>query len=43
LHSLHLIELFPDLSNFLNFHSQGAAEQQFKSVAFFVKSVVYVK
>jgi hypothetical protein len=39
-HSLLLIELFSDLANLLNFHSQGAAQPQFKSVAFFVLWVV---
>jgi murein endopeptidase len=39
-HSLHLIELFPDLTIFLNFLSQGAAQQQFKSVVFLVSGVV---
>jgi hypothetical protein len=29
LHSLCLIEVFPDLTNFLEFHSQGASQQQF--------------
>jgi hypothetical protein len=45
-HSLHLIELFSDLINFLNFYSQGAAQKQFKSVAFFESGVVatnYIK
>jgi hypothetical protein len=34
-HSLCLIELFPDLTNFLKFHSQGASQQKSKSGVMF--------
>jgi hypothetical protein len=42
LHSLCLNKLFPDLTNSFNFHIQGAAQKQFKSVIVLVNLVAVV-